>query len=401
MSDPRQVDQPASRHAAGISQLRRVRRPLALLLQTAVCMSIQWPLQLPVALCAIALSAPGCVFDDDGMAASDDPGEGQPDSDDEDGEQPDPEDPDQPEPAQFQSCTALSFVADEPTGFDHAINDWVIEAGGATHSAQDVVVVGTEAVASLSASFSYGPLAIDIEDELIRGYLDACDGWVTLGEARTDSAGRVAFELDSALPAGVYHVVFEVVGDGTLASAYVWSLPVGTRLAVFDLDGTLTTSETELYTDLLLGDYQPVLYPDAAELTLAHEAIDHIPLYLASRPGILHKHTRAWLDDSGFAHGIVHLAESAQDLVPTDGGVGAYKRDYLLELADAGLSVDDGYGNTATDIFAYLSAELSPEQVWIVGDRAGEEGTNPVTGSWTDRAAEVLASGEVDQPFER
>ncbi|HLU64871.1 MAG TPA: hypothetical protein VKZ63_01260 [Kofleriaceae bacterium] len=352
----------------------------------------------------ISLALAGCAFDsggapgaDPGIAPDDGSGGGGPG-----GEDPGPGGggPGDPDPVAFQSCTALPYVPGEPTGFDFYENELVALSGGPTHHAQDVVT-SPDAAPSVTATFIYGYLAIDIVDEAVRASVDTCDGWLDLGEARTDVDGRVTFALDDKLPVGVYHVVFEVLADGTTASAYIWSLPAGTRLAVFDIDGTLTTSNTELFADILLGDYQPALYPDATTLTLAHEARGHLPVYLAARPGFLTATTRAWLDEQGFAHGIVRYATRAGDLLPTDGGVGAFKRDALVELAEAGAAVDVAYGDAGTDIFAYLSAGLAPDQVWIIGDHGGEEGTHAVSGGWSERAEQVAAEAQIEQPFSR
>jgi hypothetical protein len=88
-------------------------------------------------------------------------------------------------------------------------------------------------------------------------------------------------------------------------------------------------------------------------------------------------------------------------VVPTDAGVGAFKRDFMRTLMDGGLAIDAAYGNASTDIFAYLSAGLPGGQVWIIGSHGGEEGTNAVDDGWVARAAEVTAGPPVDQPFAR
>ncbi len=44
----------------------------------------------------------------------------------------------------------------------------------------------------------------------------------------TDTDGRIAFTVSDALPAGVYDVRLEVLGDATLAPGRIWILPEGT-----------------------------------------------------------------------------------------------------------------------------------------------------------------------------
>lgn len=363
-------------------------------LHPAAAMPRPWPLDLPVLALAALLPLGACALDDSADAGdagdeSDDPGD-------------DPgDDPDQPDqPVGFRTCTALPYTPGDPTGFEHLGNEVVAASGGPTHHAQDVVTRSDQA-ATVSAVFQYSALAVDIADEVVRVSLDTCDGWRDLGEVRTDGDGRATVEMGEALAPGVYHLVYQVAADATLASAYLWSLPGGTRMALFDIDGTLTTADTELWKEILLGDYVPEAYPSAANLTAAHADRGHIPIYLSGRPSTLNATTRAWLDEGEFAHGVVHVTDSGSGVLPTDSGVGAFKRDFLRSLTDAGLSIDLAYGDGSTDIFAYLSAGLPAGQVWIIGTHAGEEGTHAVQDSWTARAAEVASGPPVEQPFTR
>ena len=364
-------------------------------LHTAVLMCRRWPLDLPVLALAALLPLGACALDDsadagDPSGEEDDPA-GDPGSDDPDGPG--------PEATPFATCTALAYSPGEPQGFEHVGNEVVAAGGGPTHHAQDVVVPAGEA-ASLAGVFQYSAFAVDIADEAVRISLDTCDGWRDLGTVRTDGDGIAAAEVGE-LPPGVYHLVFEVTADASLASAYLWSLPAGTRMALFDIDGTLTTSNTELWKEILLGDYVPEPYPSAAALTAAHADRGHIPIYLTGRPSTLDATTRAWLADLEFAAGVVHLTDHSSEVVPTDSGVGAYKRDFIRSLLDAGMAIDVAYGNATTDIFAYLSAGLDADRVWIIGAHGGEEGTHAVDGSWTARAAEVAGGPAVEQPFTR
>lgn len=365
--------------------------PVVCGLQTAVGMRRPWPLDLPVLALAVLLPLGACALDDSapsGEDGADDPADDPGSDDPSDGEQP---------PA-FARCTALPYAPGEPQGFEHLDNELTAAGDDPTHQAQDVVV-SADQPATVSAVLQYTVFAIDIADEVVRVSLDTCDGWRDLGELRTDDDGRATAQVGEPLPPGVYHIVYEVAADASIASAYLWSLPIGTHLALFDIDGTLTTSDSELFKEILLGDYVPEPFPSAAALTAAHADKGWIPVYLTGRPGTLDATTRAWLDELGFAHGVVHLTEHAGEVLPTDDGVGAYKRDVLSGLMDAGLVVDAAYGNATTDIFAYLSAGLAAGQVWIIGSHGGEEGTQAVDDGWAARAAEVAAGSPVEQPF--
>jgi hypothetical protein len=356
-------------------------------------MRLAWPLDLPVLAAWLLLPLGACALDDS-ADAGDPAGE-----DDDPGQSDDPDEP-APTPAAFASCTALPYTPGAPQGFEHLGNEVVAAGGGPTHHAQDIVVRADQAP-TVSGVFQYSFLAVDITDEVVRISLDTCDGWRDLGSVRTDDDGRAAAAIGQPSPPGVYHLVFEVTADATLASAYLWSLPAGTRLVLFDIDGTLTSSNSELWKEILLGDYVPEPIPSAADLTAAHAERGHIPVFLGARPGTLDAITRAWLGDLEFAHGVVHLTDHASELVPTNAGVGAYKRDFIRSLLDAGLLVDVAYGNASTDIFAYLAAGLPADRVWIIGDSGGQDGTHAVEGSWTARTAEVASSPAVEQPFTR
>lgn len=353
-------------------------------------MRSSWPVDLPVVALAILLPLGGCALDQSADAG---------DSGDK-GDDPGPGDPDDPGALAFVSCTGLPYMPGEPQGFEHFHNELTAAGGDPTHHAQDIVVAADQA-AAVSAIFQYSAFAIDIADEEVKISLDTCDGWRDLGVVTTDDDGRATAEVGEALAPGVYHIVYEVAADATIASAYLWSLPIGTHMALFDIDGTLTTSDTELFKEILLGDYVPEAYPSAAALTRAHDGNGAIPIYLTGRPGTLNATTRAWLDDLEFAQGVVHLTDHSSEVLPTDGGVGTYKRTFIRSLMDAGLEIDAAYGNASTDIFAYLGAGLPADQVWIIGSHAGEEGTNGVDDGWAARAAEVEAAPPVEQPFVR
>ncbi len=351
-----------------------------------------WRLDLPAIALASLLPLGACAMDESGSSG---------DSGDK-GDDPGSEDPDGDDPGsavEFVSCTALPYMPGEPKGFQHLHNE-LTAAGGATHHAQDIVVLADQA-ATVSAVLQYSAFAVDIADEKVKVSLDGCDGWRNLGEVVTDGDGRATAEVGEPLAPGVYHLVYEVEGDATIASAYLWSLPIGTHMALFDIDGTLTTSDTELFKEILLGDYVPEPYPSATALTRAHGDKGYIPIYLTGRPSTLNETTRGWLDDLEFAQGVVHLTDHSSEVLPTDGGVGAYKRAFIRSLMDTGLTIDAAYGNASTDIFAYLSAGLPADQVWIIGSHAGEEGTNAVDDGWAARAAEVQAAPPVEQPFIR
>lgn len=297
----------------------------------------------------------------------------------------------------FHRCTGRAFTAPARTGF-RRLSSRIAAVTGARHRAQDLIVPPST-VTDFSAKFAYGPTWKDLEGESVEVYIDNCGGWIDLGRVTTDDDGYATMPVNVLLQAGQYEMRFVALGDATQARATLWVLPAGTHLAVTDIDGTLTTSDTELWKQLFDGSYVPSAYPSAKELTRAHANRGHIVVYLTGRPSWLIDQTRSWLTGRGFAAGPVHLADSNADVLPIDSSVGAYKEAWLEELEDHGYTIDVAYGNATTDIHAYTDAGIGHDRQWIIGSNAGAEGTHAVTSSWAARTAEVQAGPNVPQPF--
>ncbi len=262
---------------------------------------------------------------------------------------------------------------------------------------------------TIEGKFTYGGSSKDLEDEPVLGFLDTAGGWISLGEERTNDDGRVRFTIASPLSIGVYDVRLVVGGDASAAEARLWVLPRATRLTIFDIDGTLTTSDEEiiknvkadLFSPLLHREYVPKAYPGAARLTMAQAARGYVNVYLTGRPYWLANTTRSWLEGPlGFAPGVLHVTDSNEEAVPKQKGVGAFKLKFLKKLVDDGFLLDVAYGNARTDIWAYLGAGLPPEAVWIIGKYGGGNGTHKVKDSWEERVREVNALSPISQPWQ-
>jgi hypothetical protein len=304
----------------------------------------------------------------------------------------------QPAPEGLDACIGRVFDAPTADGFEHTTSKLAAAAGSPRHYMQDVIVPPGSAP-HVEAKLTYGQASKDLEDELVQVFVDDCSTWLDAGSARTDDDGRAAFDLPANLTVGLHEVRVVVSGDGTQASATVWVLPVGTRLVITDIDGTMTSGDSELFEQILYGKHVPEAYPGASALTNAHTERGHVVVYLTGRPYWLLNITRGWLRDLGFATGPLHVADRHDEILPTEAGVGTYKRAWLQGLLQAGYVVDVAYGNASTDLFAYLGAGLPPASVWIIGTHAGEQGTHAVDVSWEARAAEVSASERVLQHF--
>jgi LNS2 (Lipin/Ned1/Smp2) len=304
--------------------------------------------------------------------------------------------------SRFQTCRGRPFTAAPVEAWRHGIATPITTAAGAAnHSAQDPITPPATAT-SVHGKFAYGAVSKDLQDEKVAVWIDDCTSWRSLGQPLTDSDGRIAAPVPSTILAqpGVYEVRLQVLGDASQTRAYVWALPRGTHLALTDVDGTMTSSDAQLFQQILDGSHVPVAYPGATSLTTAHAGRGQVLLYLTGRPYYLTQRTRDWLTNLGFAAGPVHVTDSNGEAVPTQGGVGDFKKRYLADLLAAGYLIDVGYGNATTDVYAYLGAGLPADRVWIIGTNGGAQGTHAVTDSWVARAAEVQAGPPVLQPFD-
>src|SRR5690606_16738855 len=153
---------------------------------------------------------------------------------------------------------------------------------------------------------AYGDLSKDLEDERVTAYLSDCAQWQEIGDDLTNSDGRSVVNLDTmahGLGVGSYRVEHVVAGDGSRLRSRIDTVPARTHVVVFDIDGTLTTSDGELANDivseffepLLTGDYVPEAWPGAVALTREYEARGYVIVYVTGRPYFLHKITRGWL----------------------------------------------------------------------------------------------------------
>lgn len=264
-------------------------------------------------------------------------------------------------------------------------------AGGANHRGQDVVTP-PDGRQILVGKIAYGIADKDLKEEDVdvlvqRG--NVCTPWELLGVVRTsregdldaallgtpDDGGRVLLEIPAPrhLPAGRHAVRLLVHGDRSAADFSLWVLPRGTEVAIFDVDGTLTTGDDELWeqlaTEALGSPEQPDAWPGARDVVAAWAERGVLPVYLTGRPDTLRRLTVQWLREQGFPPGVVRLTDQMRQTVPVEAIIGRFKADVLTDLQGrAGLVVRAAYGNAATDRFAYRGAKIPDDRVHMVGD---------------------------------
>ncbi len=321
--------------------------------------------------------------------------------------------PAQPLPASpkgtFRVCTKGNFGTPPKSSFAHKRNKVIAKLGRVAHSAQDVIVRPGDAV-TIPGKFAYGRVSKDLEDETVVVFLDTCQSYEALGTVVTDDDGRTAFEVSpDAVPSnpGIYNITQVVRGDASTVTSRLTLAPEGTRLVLFDIDGTLTISDAELademkaeYFDELYSGKRPAeAYPDAAALTKAWAAKGYLLVYITGRPYWLAKLTRAWLEAQDCAPGHLHTTDRSRDALPTRGSVGEYKLAYLKTLLDTGYKIDYAYGNAESDIFAYGKAGIPLERTHIIGEHAGKKGTKALQGDYTEHLLWVAEQPDAVQPF--
>jgi len=284
-----------------------------------------------------------------------------------------PDEPSTPpaDPAQTEVLASdCPAPAREYGGWDHEIASPIISAAGDSYHGGSDVIATPAGDARLEAKFVYGLILKDLEDETVDLYLATADcTWEYLGKAITDADGVATVTVNEVTRTpGRYAFEFVVRGDDTRARGTLWVMGKGRDLAVFDLDGTLTTGDDELIEEILLGD-DATMAQDANAVVGAYQAEAYQPLYLTGRPTYFSATTRAWLDSHRFPEGPVFLTSGLQEGLFS---VEDFKRETLLDLS-AGLELDLPYafGNATTDICAYADAGIDPASTFIIGENGG------------------------------
>lgn len=285
----------------------------------------------------------------------------------------------------FAICNQLELSGDlSAEGFKHSRNS-ALSWFDPHHSASDVITVDHHD-ADINVKFSYGPMRKDLADENIEVWIDTCGPkLVYLGKFTTDSDGRIkqTFFWGMLPDLGSYKVWARVMGDNTFTSFTLQILKRGTLMTIFDIDGTLTHS-----------DINPSPRMGAVELTHALKGIGREIVYLSGRPYLLTRWSRTFLSDSQFAEGSLIVAQSMSDILPGESYVGEYKANYLKYLKNLGLVLERAYGDKTTDVYAYQSAQIPNNNIFIMGSNGGYLGTVALGEDYLDHYVQVSNSGQ-------
>lgn len=142
------------------------------------------------------------------------------------------------------------------------------------------------------------------------------------------------------------------------------------KVAVFDIDGTLTTSQ-KYFLPLIIGrlfrqSYNIPARDKGKELVSFYAERGYQIIYLSVRPTCLKKVTKSWLKKNGFPKGIVKTAPILKCL--TKKSTIKFKSKALKELINEDVDIKHAYGDMDTDIQAYTLAGFKPENIFIIRD---------------------------------
>ncbi|GAA3928048.1 LNS2 domain-containing protein [Litoribacillus peritrichatus] len=269
------------------------------------------------------------------------------------------------------------FHAPDKQGFRFFWNKWLSE-DIPFHMGHDTII-GEGQTATVTGKFDYGAVAHkDLEYEYVKAYVygSGMDDWQYVGRYKTNSDGKIFVEVDD-LTEGHYQVKMVVVGDLSEANSYITVVKQGAKAVVFDIDETLTTDDLEQildYTGIEAADARG----GAAELVNSYVAKGYHPLFVTARTYWYAKGSRHWLSD--------HLGVPEATLRTTlsnETGLfktAEYKTAVLQEVQEAGMEIVRAYGNATTDIEGFANAGVPLSEIYVVGDKAGEMGSQPIEG---------------------
>lgn len=258
-------------------------------------------------------------------------------------------------------------------GWDHLDSNVIVLAGSPNHRIRDQFYVPGE-TQWLLGKFAYGDIDKDMKDERVDVHVQReCSGaWELLGSSNTteershptvegvpDTGGWVYFAVpdDKTLGLGRHRVHMVLRGDATTASGFIEVVEPGTPVFLSDVDGTLTTFETEEFVDLFVGEIPSANEFSATALNILQDKGYHA-MYLTARPEWLVGRTREFVEIRGYPPGIIHTT------LTFEGGLGDaaenYKTGELQLLMNKGLIPTWVFGNTDSDAAAYDNGGIQP-----------------------------------------
>ncbi|MFO0608379.1 MAG: phosphatidylinositol transfer protein [Polyangiales bacterium] len=284
------------------------------------------------------------------------------------------------------ACNVAPPTLGATASWRHLTTRVTVALGAARHRGRDLLLREGDPQWALG-KFAYGINDDDLNDEDIDVWLlRDCTRWESLGTVATsrdaaphapvegvsDDGGRVYLEIPAArrLAVGWHKVLFVVRGDHTTAEQWIRVAPAGARVAVTDVDGTLTESENAAFLALLTGP-PPAANPGGPEVIRALVDRGYEVMYLTARPEWLEPGTHQWLALRGFPRSVVHTT------LGLTGALGAAAETFKTEELRAlrtrfGMAPDIGIGNTDSDVGAYTGVMVGARYYYrFAGDVRG------------------------------
>jgi len=287
-----------------------------------------------------------------------------------------------------------------------AFHDLNLENGGGFGDNHDPHYNGYDMVFNESetqfilGNFEYGDFRLNRQNEPVSlyvwSYTDENPSWKYLADTETcdndqghydadhfcaveGKGGMINYDIPQAqkLPVGLHLIKLYMKKDGVSTSMYIRVKPDNEQLkmVVFDMDGTLTTDDSEVtltyVTSLWNGERDMEMYPGAPSIAKYYYQRGYEIIYVTARPYWLTEMSYEWLVEKGFPRGLTHAYEGA---IP-DGNFDAetYKKGYLESLTNKGVDFSFTYGNALTDIAAYKYIGTPCNKIFIIGEHAGKD----------------------------
>lgn len=299
----------------------------------------------------------------------------------------------------FQTSANKALVADNPRDKDEA-SDTIGNPGGLTASvylADDqspsmtpVDYHGAKARTMLTNGYLSTPLAG--ENVSLWFYDTVRASWQSVGSGKTGSDGYYDLPATGFVAPNGQPIYSMLEADGSCAEHFDYLFAPGSKVIVTDIDGTLTTDDSQIAMQIPDETYVPKMMTAADHLMQAWAAKGYPIVYLTARPHVLRNESRGWFTDLGFPDG---------PLITKNGGLmdDAYKTIWMNRMVNNfQWTVVAAYGNAITDITAYANAGVPKDRTFIVGPVGGTSGTVAIPNmDYTDHIATFVAAQPANQ----
>ncbi|OOM73725.1 hypothetical protein CLPUN_43590 [Clostridium puniceum] len=288
------------------------------------------------------------------------------------------------------------FSAPAKSNFISWTNQHVISVHTPHHNGYDTVYkVGQPQY--VEGKFQYGDFRKDLEKEWVSIYEYSLDkspsAWKKIGRALTDSDGRIKYNVpdNMKLEVGLHLIKMYVEGDGTEANMYIQVLNTDKKYVIFDMDGTLTTSDFESVKEysgeFFNSSYKAEMYNNANDVVKYYVAKGYEIVYLTARPYWLIEESQNWLIEKKFPRGLIHTSEGSELLLGASAAT--FKEEYLKQLKAQGIQFCYGYGNASSDVTAYVNAGIDKKNIFTIGKEAGICGSTAIN-NYSDHLKQLL-----------